>query len=105
MPTVIRALVLVVSLGLTSQDPAPPPPCTNEAQPWMCGAVEHLCSRDGQRVGPDDEARHRHACECRHACAPEGEHEETQGRVWDRSCSTRCSPRNCRCPHPCGETE
>jgi hypothetical protein len=99
-----RAFVLAAVLGLVVQDPAPPPPCDNEAQPWMCGSVEHFCARDGERFRDDPEGRHRHTCACQHKCAPEGQNPETQQRVWDKACSTRCSPKNCRCKHPCGDT-
>lgn len=97
----IRAFLLALVFGLLVQQ-EPPPPCDNAERPWMCGAVEHYCSRDGETFGPQDDAKHRHACECKHACDPNGpQAAETNGRRWDAQCSTRCSPKNCKCPNPC----
>lgn len=99
------AVATVALAGLLWAAQEPPPPCDHPDKPWMCGSVEHFCSRDGQTFGPEDEAQHRHPCECRHTCAKDGKpDDETQGRMWDRKCKARCSPSNCRCPHPCGET-
>jgi hypothetical protein len=67
-------------------------------RPWMQGTQEIGCSRDG--VKPRDQAEHVewHACACHHTKKAGGScDDETQGRQWDPSCSTRCSPRRCLC--------
>lgn len=67
-------------------------------RPWMQGTQEIGCSRDG--VKPRDQGEHVEwkACACHHTKKAGGScDDETQGRSWDPKCSTRCSPRHCRC--------
>lgn len=74
-------------------------------RPWMQGTVEKGCGRSPAAIAqlkkdkPDVVIE---KCECRHSCDPNDEHAmETDERKWDGACQARCSPDNCRCPHPC----
>lgn len=75
-------------------------PCDPD-RPWMRGTVEKACSHTGEKWQGDETADWS-ACDCKHTCAKDDPStEETQGRRWDASCATRCSPRHCHCRNPC----
>jgi hypothetical protein len=96
----IAALALVVffGLGLTPEHAQ----CFHEPhqdnpRPWMQGHIEVGCNRSGQQPEGDDSKEWK-ACSCHHTRKEGGSCEdETQGRNWDASCSTRCSPKRCLC--------
>lgn len=96
------ALVFLLTLTAAGQSGSCPD-CPDPSRPWMRGVVEIACSMDGHRIA-GDETREWRACACQHRCDPaDGRADETDGRAWDASCKTRCSPSHCHCPHPCDE--
>jgi hypothetical protein len=101
-------LVLVLGVGLTPEhaqcfhEPHAQPlrfgvRAQDDPRPWMRGTIEVGCNRTGVQPKGDTSTEFK-ACSCHHREKAGGSCEdETQGRAWDPSCSTRCSPRRCTC--------
>jgi hypothetical protein len=93
------SLFAFLSIGLT-----PPnaqcfhePHSQDDPRPWMRGTIEVGCNRSGVQPAGDNSTEWK-ACSCHHKAKAGGSCEdETQGREWDATCSTRCSPKRCQC--------
>lgn len=102
-----RLLVLLVTLGSSAVQIDPcatgETPCDRN-RPWQRGTTEKSCAlpREIERLRKEFPGRIINPCECKHMCDPNDPHAgTTDDRKWDAKCEARCSPRNCRCPHPC----
>lgn len=114
----LRRLLLVLALAMIGMgalaQQGDPGICEGSAEvpcdsnrPWMRGRTEKSCARGGlvETLRRESPGRIILECACEHKCAPGDKYAgETNKRAWDGLCAARCSPANCKCPHPCQTT-